>query len=463
MKTSAGVIVSTPDSPVAKPSTNDLRRYDVRRAGVVLGWEHLMSLIHPFKAIRPHPPHAADVSCPPYDVISTSEARILAEGRPNSYLRVIRPEIDFPVDVNPYEQKVYERARHNLAALLDSNILLEEDEPGLFVYRLVRDGYRQLGVVCTVDAAEYASGRIRKHEKTRPEKEDDRTRHLDISSVHAEAVFLAFRDDAPTADDICDVLVSATTDRPLIHFVADGVTHTLWRVSNPETFQSLFEAVPDLYIADGHHRSAAGGRIATERAAKNPAHAGDEEYNRILAVVFPQRELKILAYNRIVKDLAGHTPEVILDRLQTIGNIEALSDGVDPTPESAGTLGIRLDGRWFRFTFPPESIDHDDPIASLDVSLLQKRILEPLLQIGDPRLDERIGFVGGIRGNTELERLTETDAWAIAFSMHPTSMVELLRVADAGEIMPPKSTWFEPKLRSGLFAHRFEITEEFAR
>ena len=179
--------------------------------------------------------------------------------------------------------------------------------------------------------------------------------------------------------------------------------------------------------------------------------------------MFPQRELKILAYNRIVKDLAGHTPEVILDRLQTIGNIEALSDGVDPTPESAGTLGIRLDGRWFRFTFPPESIDHDDPIASLDVSLLQKRILEPLLQIGDPRLDERIGFVGGIRGNTELERLTETDAWAIAFSMHPTSMVELLRVADAGEIMPPKSTWFEPKLRSGLFAHRFETTEEFAR
>ena len=448
---------------VVSPSENDRRRYDDRRAGTILGQEHRLSLIHPFKAIRPHPPHAADVSCPPYDVISTAEARELAQDRPNSYLHVIRPEIDFSDGVNPYETKIYEQARRNLARLLDTDILLEEDEPGLFVYRLVRDGHRQLGLACTVDAAEYASGRIRKHEKTRPQKEDDRTRHLDVSSVHAEAVFLAFRDDAPTADAICDALVAATTDRPLMHFVADEVTHTLWRVPDPEVFKSLFETVPDLYIADGHHRSAAGGRIAAERAAANPTHSGDEEYNRILAVVFPERELEILAYNRTVKDLAGLTPETMVDRLRSIGSIEPLPGDEDPTPNEPGTICIRLDEKWWRFTFPPETIDRNDPIASLDVSLLQKRILEPLLGIGDPRLDERIGFVGGIRGTAELERLTSHGDWAIAFSLHPTSMAELLRVADAGEIMPPKSTWFEPKLRSGLLAHRFETTEEYAR
>ena len=264
-------------------------------------------------------------------------------------------------------------------------------------------------------------------------------------------------------NEICDALVAATADRPLMHFVAGDVTHTLWRVLDPTIFETLFESVPDLYIADGHHRSAAGGRIAAERAAGNSAHSGDEEYNRILAVVFPQRELEILAYNRIVKDLAGQTPQAVLERLQAIGSVEPLPDGADPTPNEPGTLSIRLDGGWLRFTFPPDSIDRDDPIASLDVSLLQTRILEPLLGIGDPRLDKRIGFVGGIRGNAELERLTNQGDWAIAFSMHPTSMDELLRAADAGEIMPPKSTWFEPKLRSGLFAHRFETTKDFPR
>ena len=449
--------------PLGVTSKNPLCRYDDPSAEVVLGQEHRVSLIHSFKAIRPHPPHAADVSCPPYDVISTAEARALAQDLPDSYLHVIRPEIDFPTGVDPYGAEIYEQARQNLDRLLRSEILLEEDEPGLFVYRLVRGGHRQLGLACTVDAAEYASGRIRKHEKTRPEKEDDRTRHLDVSSVHAEAVFLAFRDDAPTADDICEALVAATTDRPLMHFVADDVTHTLWRVPDPERFKKLFAAVPDLYIADGHHRSAAGGRIASERAAANPNHSGDEEYNRILAVVFPQRELEILAYNRVVKDLGDLTPQSLMDRLKEIGSIEAVGADENPTPSEPGTLCIRLDGAWLRLTFPPETIDHDDPIASLDVSLLQKRILEPLLGIGDPRLDARIGFVGGSRGTAELERLTDDGDWAIGFSLHPTSMDELLRVADAGEIMPPKSTWFEPKLRSGLFAHRFETTEEFAR
>ena len=419
-----------------------------------------MSIIHPFKAIRPHPPHAAEVSCPPYDVISTAEARDLAEGRPDSYLRVIRPEIEFPEGADPYAAEIYERGRANLERLLDQDVLVEEDEAGLFVYRLVRNGHRQLGLVCTVDAAEYRGGTIRRHEKTRPEKEDDRTRHLDVSSVHAEPVFLAFRDDAPTADDIRTAIVAATTDRPLMHFVGDDVTHTLWRVKDVDAFRGMFLDVPELYIADGHHRSAAGARIATERAARNPEHRGDEEYNRILAVVFPESELRILPYNRVVRDLDGMSETEFLDRLGSLGTLEAIAEGSSAEPADAGSICVRLGSTWHRLTFDDDSIDRNDPIACLDVALLQDRVLGPLLSIGDPRTDDRIGFVGGSRGGEELERLVATGEWAVAFSMHPTSMTELLRVADAGEIMPPKSTWFEPKLRSGLFAHRFETSQE---
>lgn len=422
-----------------------------------------MSIIHPFKAIRPHPPHAAEVSCPPYDVISTAEARDLAEGRPDSYLRVIRPEIEFAVDADPYAADVYERGRSNLERLIDADVLVEEDEPGLFVYRLVRNGHRQLGLVCTVDASEYQNGTIRRHEKTRPEKEDDRTRHLDVSSVHAEPVFLAFRDEAPNADDIKSAIVAATTDRPLMHFVSDDVTHTLWRVKDATAFGAMFEDVPELYIADGHHRSAAGGRIAAERAALNPEHRGDEEYNRILAVVFPESELQILPYNRVVRDLAGMSETDFLERLGGVGTLETLPDGTAAEPADSGSVCVRVASGWHRLTFDEASIDRADPIACLDVALLQDRVLGPLLSIGDPRIDDRIGFVGGSRGIAELERLVDGGEWAVAFSMHPTSMTELLRVADAGEIMPPKSTWFEPKLRSGLFAHRFETNREPVR
>ncbi|MCP4011716.1 MAG: DUF1015 domain-containing protein, partial [Phycisphaeraceae bacterium] len=369
-------------------------------------------------------------------------------------------EIDFAEDADPYAVEVYERGRANLERLLDADVLVEEDEPGLFVYRLVRNGHRQLGLVCTVDASEYRNGTIRRHEKTRPEKEDDRTRHLDVSSVHAEPVFLAFRDDAPNAEDIKFAIVSATTDRPLMHFVCDDVTHTLWRVKDTAAFGAMFADVPELYIADGHHRSAAGGRIAEERGARNPDHQGDEEYNRILAVVFPESELQILPYNRVVRDLDGMSETDFLERLGSLGTVEAIEDGTTPEPTDAGSVCIRLASGWHRLTFDDATIDRADPIACLDVALLQDRVLGPLLSIGDPRIDDRIGFVGGSRGVAELERLVDAGEWAVAFSMHPTSMTELLRVADAGEIMPPKSTWFEPKLRSGLFAHRFETNRE---
>lgn len=422
-----------------------------------------MSAIHPFKAIRPLPSHAAHISCPPYDVISTEEARNLAEGQPESFLRVIRPEIAFDPSQDPHTDVVYEQGRDELERLLRDGILVEEDSPCMFLYRLVRDGHKQMGLVCTVDAAEYRDGRIRKHEKTRPDKEDDRTRHLLTSSTHAEGVFLAFRDDHPVGEDIVTTMHLVASDRPLIHFVSEDVTHTLWRISDPARLVSLFEQIPELYIADGHHRSAAGERTAAARAEANEAHTGEEEYNRILAAIFPASDLAILPYNRIVRDLGDHDPASLLERLAEIGAVEPLAPGEDPTPAMPGSFCVHLDGRWHRLTLPESSIDRDDPIAGLDVALLQERVLAPLLGIGDPRTDPRIGFVGGIRGTGELERLVASGDAAIAFSLHPTSMDELFQVADAGEIMPPKSTWFEPKLRSGLFVHRFEPSRETVR
>ncbi len=422
-----------------------------------------MSAIHPFKAIRPIPTNAAQISCPPYDVISTEEARLLAADQPESFLRVIRPEIEFDPTQDPHAEEVYEQGVAALEKLIQEGCLVEEDEPCMFLYRLVRDGHKQLGLVCTVDAAEYRDGRIRKHEKTRPDKEDDRTRHLLTSSVHAEGVFLAFRDDQPVGEDIVTAMHLVASDRPLIHFVIDGVTHTLWRITDSSDLAKLFSEIPELYIADGHHRSAAGERAASARAEANDAHTGQEEYNRILAAIFPASQLAIMPYNRIVKDLNGLDASTLLARLGKVGEVEALMDGDPRIPAASGTFCLYLDGGWHRLTIPEERIDRNDPIAGLDVSLLQDLVLAPLLGIGDPRTDPRIDFVGGIRGTEELERRVDAGDAAIAFSLHPTSMDELFGVADAGEIMPPKSTWFEPKLRSGLFVHRFESAEETVR
>lgn len=383
----------------------------------------------------------------------------MAEGRPDSYLHVIRPEIGFPVGADPHAPEIYVQGRRALEALVAEGHLIEDDAPAMYAYRLVWRGRRQLGLVCTVDAAEYRDGRIRRHEKTRPDKEDDRTRHLLVSSVHAEGVFLAFRNDAPPAEEIVSALLAATSDRPLIHFVRDEVTHTIWRIGEPDTFVDLFESVPELYIADGHHRSAAGERAATTRAADNPDHTGGEEYNRILAAIFPESELEILPYHRAIRDLNGLDPEAFLARLGEIGRLEPLAPDTAPEPDR-GQVAVRVGEAWHLLSFPPDSIPHDDPIASLDVALLQDRVLAPILGVGDPRTDPRIDFVGGVRGTGELERRVASGEFAAAFAMHATSMTELLRVADAGEIMPPKSTWFEPKLRSGLFAHRFEPARE---
>jgi uncharacterized protein (DUF1015 family) len=309
------------------------------------------------------------------------------------------------------------------------------------------DGRAQTGVVGCVHVDDYEHDVVRKHEKTRPDKEDDRTRHVLTLNANAEPVFLTYRQRAEI-DRLVEAMTSAD---PLYDFTApDGVRHTVWTVPDAAALVRAFGSVPHSYVADGHHRSASAWRAGKELRAKNPAHTGEEEYNWFLAVLFPSDQLRILPYNRVVRDLAGGTPAQVLERLARLGRLSPASDAAPPR---SGVFGVYLDGEWHRLELDPAGIDRSDPIASLDVSLLQERILSPILGVGDPRTDKRIDFVGGIRGTAELERRVRSGEMAIAFSLHPTTLDQLMAVSDAGQVMPPKSTWFEPKLRSGLFVH----------
>ncbi len=404
--------------------------------------------LNPFRAVRPRPDLAAQVAAVPYDVVNRAEAAELARGNPHSFLHVGRSDIDLPEDVDPYDSRIYRRAREALDQLLAGGTLGQDPKPGLFLYRQIMDGRTQIGVVGCVHVDDYERDLIRKHEKTRQDKEDDRTRHVLTLNANAEPVFLTYRG-RPEIDDLVAGIVS--TSPSLYDFIApDGVRHTVWVVSDPAALAQAFNAVPHAYVADGHHRSASAWRAGKELRAKNPSHRGDEEYNWFLAVLFPADQLRILPYNRLVRDLKGQAPSEVLDRLSRLGKLTAAKDG---TPDRSGVFCVYLDGRWHRLELDPAGIDRSDPIASLDVSLLQDRVLSPILGIGDPRTDKRIDFVGGIRGTSELERRVRSGEMAIAFSLYPTSLDQLMAVSDAGHVMPPKSTWFEPKLRSGLFVH----------
>ena len=409
-----------------------------------------MIKIYPFKPLMPDAKKAAQIACEPYDVISTNEARQAAEGNEISFLHVIRPEIGFPAETDPYSEPIYLKAAENLGSLQQGGHLSQADEPSIFIYRQIYQGQAQHGVVCCYDVEHYRSGEIKKHEKTRPVKEDDRTRHLTTCSAHAEPVFLTFKDD-PTVDQLIESDIAASH---VIDFEAeDGVQHTIWKAANAQAYVDAFANLDAVYIADGHHRTAAGERAATQRASENGQHTGNEEYNRVLSVMFPANQLRILSYNRVVADLNGLDGPSLLEKLASIGTLEPTSN---PQPESAGSVCVYFGDGWHKFTFAPDSFDSNDPINSLDVALLQSQILTPILGVGDPRTDDRIGFVGGIRGTDELERVVDSGKQAVAFSMFPTSIEQLINVSDADKIMPPKSTWFEPKLRSGLFIHRFE-------
>jgi uncharacterized protein (DUF1015 family) len=403
--------------------------------------------LNPFRAVRPRPDLAPQVASVPYDVVNRGEAAELARGNPHSFLHVGRSDIDLPEDLDPYDERIYRRAREALDELLARGTLLRDPEPRLFVYRQIMDGRPQTGVVGCVHVDDYEHDVIRKHEKTRQDKEDDRTRHVLTLNANAEPVFLTYRGRV----EIDRMVEAITPTAPLYDFTApDSVRHTVWQVPDSWALARTFDPVPLAYVADGHHRSASAWRAGKELRAGNPSHRGDEEYNWFLAVLFPCDQLRILPYNRVVRDLKGQTPGRVLERL---GGLGKLSPATDPVPERSGVFCVFLDGRWQRLELDRAGIDRSDPIASLDVSLLQDRVLSPILGIGDPRTDKRIDFVGGIRGTAELERRVRSGEMAIAFSLFPTTLDQLMAVSDAGHVMPPKSTWFEPKLRSGLFVH----------
>ncbi len=408
-----------------------------------------MATVRPFRALRPRPENAPSVSAVPYDVVSTPEARALAAGNPLSFLHVSRSEIDLPDGTDPYSDAVYARAAENFRKLKREAPLSPEEGPSLYVYRLRMDGREQTGIagVCSLD--EYDSDVIRKHERTRRDKEDDRTRHMIALGAQTGPVFLTYRD----RSEIDAIVEQAKTELPLFDFTAsDGVAHAVWRIGGQaaDRLAGEFRPAPLLYIADGHHRAASAARARRELAGKNPKHTGEEAYNFFLAVAFPAGQVRILPYNRVVKDLQGRSPEEFLAALREKFSVTA---DASPAPARKGDVNVYLAGRWYGIRIPPGGVATGGAISSLDAALLQEKILEPLLGIKDIRTDKRVDFIGGIRGTPELERLVDSGKFAVAFSLYPVSLDDLMAVSDANEIMPPKSTWFEPKLRDGLVIH----------
>jgi uncharacterized protein (DUF1015 family) len=406
-----------------------------------------MARVEPFRAWRPKAELAEKVASPPYDVLNTEEAREMAAGNPLSFLHVNKPEIDLPEGTDPYDDAVYGTGGTNLRKLIDDGVLLRDSSECYYLYQQQMGDHVQIGVVAGASVDEYEADIIKKHEHTRRKKEDDRTRHVDALNANTGPVFLTYK-----ADSMIDTLVGEMVQGdPEYDFTApDGVRHTLWVVSNRvevATLQEAFANIPVLYVADGHHRSAAAVRVREARRAANPNHTGEEPYNFFLSVIFPDNQMMIMDYNRVVRDLNGMSPEAFLDAIRERFDVEPCEE---PRPAERTTFGLYLGGSWYRLTAHPEIIPEDDPVGSLDVAILQEQLLAPVLGIGDPRADERVDFVGGIRGPEELVRLVDSGDWAVAFTVYPTSISQLFAVADAGEVMPPKSTWFEPKLRSGL-------------
>jgi uncharacterized protein (DUF1015 family) len=410
-----------------------------------------MPLIRPFAALRPHPSHAAEVLAPPYDVLSSSEAKLRAAGRPWCFLHISKPEIDLPEGTDPYSPPVYAKARENLEKMLSAGILAQDSAPCYYVYRLTMGTHVQTGLVATASVADYDSNRIRKHEFTRPDKEDDRVRQIEALQAQTGPVLLAY----PSAPAVDQMLAQASAGTPEVDVCADdGIRHALWVIRDAAMIDRLsgqFDAMRALYIADGHHRSAAASRVAASRKAANPGHSGSEDYNYFLSVIFPHHQMKILDYNRVVTDLNGLSREEFLARVAE--NFTVSPAGGQARPDSAREFGLYLAGCWYRLAIKPERVPEHDPVARLDVSLLSDNLLEPVLGIRDLRRDKRIDFVGGIRGLDELEKRVNSGEMAAAFALHPTSMEDLMAVAEAGKVMPPKSTWFEPKLADGMASH----------
>jgi uncharacterized protein (DUF1015 family) len=408
-----------------------------------------LAILRPFNALRPQAERAAQVAAVPYDVVNTEEARALASGNPWSFLHVSRPEIDLPDGTPLYSDAVYAKAAESFEKLIRDCPLVPEETPSLYLYRLIMGEHEQIGVVACCSIDEYDNDVIRKHERTRRDKEDDRTRHIMILRAQTGPVFLTYRS-RPRIDSL--VADALTSNPPLYDFVAnDNIRHTIWRVPTYDPLVEAFAEVPNLYIADGHHRAASASRARADLKEHGFSFIGNEEYNFFQCVLFPDQQLQILPYNRIVRDLNGLSQDEFLARLRESFVVE---EDASPSPKRRGRWSMYLGHSWFGLTLPSDAIKPSGVVDSLDVSILQERLLDPILGIKDVRTDKRIDFVGGIRGTEELERLVRERKAAAAFSLYPTTIEDLLRVSDAGEIMPPKSTWFEPKLRDGLLSHQ---------
>ena len=406
-----------------------------------------MAVIRPFRALRPQAERAQAVASVPYDVVNTEEARALASGNPLSFLHVSRPEIDLPPGTDIHSDAVYRKAVENFEKLIAECPLEKEAEASLYLYRLVMGRHEQIGVVAVCSIDEYDDNTIRKHERTRRDKEDDRTRHMIMLRAQTGPVFLTYR----TQPEIDQQVSAAIEADPLFDITAeDGIRHTIWRLTETDGLVNSFASVPLLYIADGHHRAASASRARAELREQSFAHSGNEDYNYFLTVIFPDSQVQILAYNRVVRDLNGLSKEEFLAALQEQFTV---TENANPAPSERGRWSMYLDGRWYGLQLSPAATLPIGTVNMLDVSVLQDRLLDPILGIKDVRTDKRIDFIGGLRGTQELERLVNEGKAAVAFSLYPTTIEELLLVSDANEIMPPKSTWFEPKLRDGLLIH----------
>lgn len=408
-----------------------------------------MAEIRAFRGIRPAAGKEADIAALPYDVYNREEARKAVEGKPLTFLRIDRAETQLSEETDIYAPEVYQKAKELLWGMVENGDFVQDDKPCYYLYELTMNGRSQTGIVACASIDDYLNGMIKKHENTRREKEEDRVRHVDICDAQTGPIFLAYRNQESLKKIVADVKAGTV----LFDFTSeDGIRHRGWKIADTEKISAIYEAFHQmnaLYIADGHHRAASAVRVGVKRREEHPGYTGEEEFNYFLSAIFPDDELMIMDHNRVVRDLNGLTPEEFLSGIKKVFDVETLDKAEHP--KRKGQVTLFLEDKWYLLTLKPE-YGNCDPVEGLDVSILQKQILEPVLGIQDPKTDKRIDFVGGIRGLSELERRVHTDMKA-AFAMYPTSIGELFAVADAGLLMPPKSTWFEPKLRSGLFIH----------
>jgi len=407
--------------------------------------------IKPFKGLRPEPNLAEKVASPPYDVLSSEESRELVKDNEFSFLHISKPEIDLPKNVNQYDKKVYKKGAENLKKFIDKQILIQDEKPCFYIYQLIMGEHKQTGIVAGVSVEDYNNGIIKIHEYTRTDKEKDRATHVYVLNANTGPVFLTYH----AKSSINNIVQNIQKNKPIYNFTSeDGIKHTIWKVDKDKVInqiQNEFNTLDCLYISDGHHRSAAASHVQAIKRKNNPNHTGEEEYNYFLSVIFSDDQMYIMDYNRVVKDLNDFSESRFLNKITEKFGVMKRNSQFKPLEKH--TFGMYLNGFWYRLTAKPDTFDKEDPVESLAVSILHKNLMEPIFGITDPRKDKRINFVGGIRGLKELKRLVDSGKYKVAFALYPTSIQELMRVADANKVMPPKSTWFEPRLRSGLITH----------